>query len=202
MAERADPYYQHDALLGEAPIQGRDTGIHLRLHVADEPSTEPQELFPLRHQRGTRTYVHAKPYLLEPDVRLTVALAPRVPAPEAASRPGAEIGRVVGSEHRGWRRREIGQAQAWHYHEDRTLVLWESFLEERFRSGDDPAVDAAHVTVWQGFERWLLAHLCGVERIMTTWEDEYDRDVWAKFLRQQGYAPLPPAAFIKEVSHS
>jgi bifunctional DNA-binding transcriptional regulator/antitoxin component of YhaV-PrlF toxin-antitoxin module len=85
------------------------------------------------------------------------------------------------------------------HHDDRTLVLWESFLEERFRSGDDPAVDAAHVTVWQGLERWLLAHLGGIERIMTTWEDEYDRDVWATFLRQQGYTPLPPAAFIKEV---
>ncbi len=165
-----DPYFQHDELLGEAPLPGGQWGIHLRLHVADEPYTEPQEIFPLQHQRGRRTYVQAKPYILEPDIRLTVALSPRFPYPEVATRPGAEIGRVVGSEVRTFRRRDIGHAQAWYYHQERTLVLWECFLEDRFRSGDDPAADMAHLTVWQGFEASLLRHLCGVERIMTTWE--------------------------------
>ncbi len=87
--EPSDPYYQHDELLGEADVLGEQRGLHLRVHLAEEPYTESQEIFTLKHHSGTRTYVHAKPYILVPDIRLTVALSPRFPYPEVASKPGA-----------------------------------------------------------------------------------------------------------------
>ena len=140
--EQPDPYYQHDELLGEAPLRGTMAGIHLQLHLAQERYTERHEIFPLQHPRGTRTYVHAKPYILEPDIRLTVALS-------SVPEPGGAMGRIMESGLRNFRRRHIGNAQAWLYHQDRALVLWECFLEEHYRTGDDPARDPAHVALWQ-----------------------------------------------------
>ena len=89
----AEPYYQHDVYLGDVPLPGvshppgRPVGLHLRLHVAEEPYRGRRELVPLRHAAGTRVYVHARPYVLVPDYRLTVALPASRPTPgEAAGR--------------------------------------------------------------------------------------------------------------------
>jgi hypothetical protein len=193
--EPDDPYYQHEHFIGEVPIQGRPTGLHLRIHTQDEPYRGRHEIYPVSAPRGTRTYIHAKPYVLEPDIRLTVGLYQR-PDPTGA------VGRVIGSEQRNWRRREIGQAQAWHYPQDRTVVLWECYQHDWLRTSDDPAQDPLHVATWQGFERWLLKHLQPVERIVTTWEDIYDRPIWQAFLASQGftpYGPEYPAAFVKQI---
>jgi hypothetical protein len=56
--------------------------------------------------------------------------------------------------------------------------------------------------LWQGWERWLLSRSPGAARIVTTWEDLYDRPVWQAFLESQGYRSVAPAAFIKEVGHT
>src|SRR5687768_11499121 len=55
-APDTEPYYQHDFYLGEVPLRGRPTGIHLRMHSQEEPYEERHEIFPLQHPRGRRTY--------------------------------------------------------------------------------------------------------------------------------------------------
>ena len=90
----------------------------------------------------------------------------------------------------------IGHAQAWHYAENRTLFPWESFLEQRYRSGP-PAADRLHQTVWANWEAWTRDHSPGVRRIVTTWEDIYDRGEWLEFLKGQEYEQIAPAAFVK-----
>jgi hypothetical protein len=44
--------------------------------VAEETFRGRRELVPLRHAAGIRVYVHARPYVLVPDYRLTVAPRP------------------------------------------------------------------------------------------------------------------------------
>jgi hypothetical protein len=66
------------------------------------------ELVPLAHPVGERGYVHARPYVLEPEITLTVGLFPTL-------REGGAVGEVVDSAWEGMRHVEIGQAQAWHY---------------------------------------------------------------------------------------
>ncbi len=46
-------------------------------------------------------------------------------------------------------------------------------------------------------ETLLPARLPDVERLVTTWEDLYDRADWQAFLEQLGYAQLEPAIFSK-----
>ena len=97
------------------------------------------------------------------------------------------------------RHHEIGNAQAWLYNEDRTLMLWECFTEQWCR-GPNPSEDEALLTLWTGFERVLLEQLPTTERIVTTWEDLYERPVWQQFLEVRGYRPWTPGAFLKELA--
>ncbi len=73
MSEREreiDPYWTEDRLLGEAVVQDESSLVRLRLHVSDEPyhASTREELVPLAHRTGSRTYVHAKPYVSEPSI--------------------------------------------------------------------------------------------------------------------------------------
>lgn len=116
-----DPYYQHEAYVGDVALPGvsypreRPVGLHLRLHVAEEPYADPPPFLPIRQRRGRRVYVHARPYALVPEYRLTIAL----------TTPGRPAGRVQDVQHRGWRRLDVGTAQAWLYPAEGTLVVWE-----------------------------------------------------------------------------
>jgi hypothetical protein len=76
---------------------------------------------------GPATKVHAKPYVLEPEIILTFDL---VPTPGSAG----TIEAVERSEWAGMRHREIGNFQAWHYPADRVLVHCECFLNDGVRS--------------------------------------------------------------------
>ena len=110
MSEREreiDPYWTEDLLLGEAQVQGEPSLVRMRLHVSEEPyhASNREELVPLAHRTGFRTYVHAKPYVSEPSIDLTVGLYP------TETEQGA-IGEVLASDWVGMRQREIGQAQA------------------------------------------------------------------------------------------
>ena len=106
---------------------------------------------------------------------------------------------VLSSDWVGMRQREIGQAQAWFYPADKLLILWECFLEDRFRQ-EDPLHDPALATIWTGFERTLLARFPGTQRIATpSWEDLYERPAWQQFLGDQGFLPFSPGCFVKEL---
>lgn len=183
------PYWHEDVAIGEGRFYRDIYTIRARLHTETERFSRRDEIIPLSEPTGRRVYVHAKPYILLPDITLTVALSER---PELS---GA-IGEVLGSEWTGMRQEEIGQAQAWCYPTDRLLVLWECFLEERHRR-DDAAADSTHAALWTSFEHLLLTRFPDTERLVTTWEDLYDRSDWHAFLSAQGYEQAAPAAFLK-----
>jgi hypothetical protein len=170
-------------------------GYRFKVHESEERFSHGHaELVPLSGRRGTRTYFHGKPYRLEPDYQLTVALNPAPPAT-------GQIGVVERSSWEGLRHRELGQAQGWYYSADRTLVLWECYLEAHFRAAP-PYEDPLHLMVWQTWERFLLHRSPGVARVVTTWEDIYDRDTWRVFLEGQGYEQIASVAFSKPIEEA
>ena len=102
----------------------------------------------MRQDSGTRTFIHAKPYIFAPDTQFTVSLSPQ---PDLQDSHGA-IGTVTEARLRRLRPQDIGHAQAWYYPQDRVIVLWECFLQPHYRDGDDPAMDTLHTAVWRDFE--------------------------------------------------
>jgi hypothetical protein len=105
MSEQApDPYWQHDFAVELSPLgEQLGFGVRFKAHESLEPFRLDQagDLVPLRVTRGTRLYFHGKPYQLEPDYRLTVALHPVPP-------PTGEVGVVEEARWEGLRQREIG----------------------------------------------------------------------------------------------
>lgn len=190
-----DPSWTDDLLLGEAVLLGERRAIRLRLHQAQERyhRRDGAELVPLSEATGERLYVHAKPYLLVPDITLAVELSPRPRSADAA------IGHVVGSDWTGMRHLEIGQAQAWYYPSDRLLLLWECFLDDRYRK-EEPEHDDALTAVWTGFERVLRERFPQATQLVTpSWEDLYERAGWQAFLHRRGYQSFTQRAFRKEL---
>ncbi len=187
----SSPYFGHDELIGDVVLAGEPYGLRLELHESEERFRGHTELFPLRQRTGTRRYVHAKPYVLEPEITLTVDLSP-------THRHGDAVGVVAASSWEGMRHREVGQAQAWYYPVDRVLVIWECFLLGPYRERE-PVRDMSLGALWTGFEQTLLGRLPHAERLVTTWEDIYPREQWANFLTAQGYAAEGGAVFAKPV---
>jgi hypothetical protein len=195
-----DSYWTHNPVIGEGDVQGHNALIRLHLHQSEEPYFHSEELFPIAaHLPGnhpphgaTRTYFHAKPFILLPQMTITFGLT----KPKADSR---EIGRVIGSDVKHLQEQEIGNAQAWYYPTEKALVLWECYLHQPYRQ-KDPRKDALLATIWQGFEKTLLKELPETTKIFTTYEPIYDRPVYQTFLAKQGYHPTAKVAFVKEVT--
>jgi hypothetical protein len=188
-----DSYWTHNLVIGEGDIQGHTSLICLHLHRSEERAYYEESLFPISVKRGdTKTYFHAKPYILIPQMTITIGLT----RPKADS---DEIGRVIGSDVTKLQKREIGNAQAWYYPAEKTLVLWECYLHQPFRQ-EDLRKDALLATIWQGFEETLLKELPDADKIYTTYEPIYDRQVYKTFLAKHGYRKIDKVAFVKEVS--
>jgi len=165
--------------------------LRLAAHTADEHYQRGySKLEPLTAVRGTRTYIHAKPYILVPDTRLTAAFST---LPDA----GGAIGRARQSEWAGMKGETVGQAQEWFYHEDRVLVLWECFLEDRYQTGEAPD-DPNMRVLWEGFEHFLLGQFSPVRQLVTTADDPlYERHDYERFLGDLAYTRLSAGAFAK-----
>jgi hypothetical protein len=191
MSEHEDePYWQDDRLIGEARIHGEQASIRLRVHLAQEDYYGRDELIRLRHPTGTRTYVHGRPYVLVPDITLTMATYPQ---PQA----NGAVGEVLSSEWEAMRHLEVGNAQAWYYPQDRVVMLWECFLFEHHIQSN-PTADPTLTALWSGFEGLLQDYFPHARRIVTpSWEDIYDRDLWQGFLAQRGYRPTRRRIFAK-----
>jgi hypothetical protein len=179
--------------LGEAAITGSPFTIRLKGHRSEESYRDREnEIIPLVQPHGQRSYLHARPYVLLPDIELTIAIA-RGPLKDGA------IGTVIGSEVRGMREQMIGNAQSWYYPADRTAILWECYLFDWCRHGENPLADEALVTLWTGFERVVREQFPEATRIATpSWENLYDRTLWESFLRTQNYKPFTRLAFLKD----
>ena len=183
-----DDYWQHDLAIGEARFWRDEYTARMRAHQETESYRGPIELIGRRSYAGERLYFHAKPYILLPDISLTVGLYDR-----SQSR---NIGEVTGSTWEGMRHQEIGQAQAWYYAGEGLAVLWECYLEEAFRQ-EDPTADRALEVVWRGFERFLTEALPDIKWIITPSAEPIYPHNWEGFLRRMGYSQLNKRAFEK-----
>jgi hypothetical protein len=189
-----DPYWHEDLAIAEGRFDHETHTVRLRLHRSAERISWVEALFSLSAAQQAdrrRLYFHGRPYILLPDYTVTIAPYPR-PTPSDA------IGAVTGARWEGLKHEDVGKAQAWYYPIDRTLVLWECVLDERFRQAD-PRQDETLQRLWAGFERAVLERCPGAERVYTTWEDSYARPIWREFLGARGYRAIAPAAFVKEV---
>lgn len=93
------PFWQFDEAIGEDRFHGEQAALRLKAHMSQERyhrASELDEIVPLQAKSGTRIYVLAKPYILEPDYRLTVDLYPQ-PKQDGA------IGEVASSDWVGMR---------------------------------------------------------------------------------------------------
>ena len=78
MSERVEgeSYWQGDLALGEIELEGTRYPLRMRLHRPRESYQERRELVPLEVSSGERIYLHATPYLLIPEMQLTVDIDP------------------------------------------------------------------------------------------------------------------------------
>lgn len=186
------PFWTADIALYEGRFRhyrGQPVPVRASVHVGEEqyrPGDVRREIVPLAHQAGERSYVLLKPYVPEPNQMLTVGLY-------SHATPDGAIGEVMSATTAGTRQREIGHAQAWHYPLDRTLVLWECYLNPPFRDRPLPE-DVNMARLWTATERWLLERFPATTRIVTTARDPLFGDAeYQRFLTERGYEPVTTA---------
>ena len=183
------PARQLDEALGEVTLFGEQWTLRVKAALVDEPYRRSlrSEIVPVTAERGTRTVVHAQPYVLVPHITLDVA---------PASQPtGDQLGEVTDSRWEGMRPEYVGQAQAWYYDADRLLVIWEALLEDRYQTGEAPE-DANLRALWLGFEAFLLRQFPDAEQLVTSPDDPlYEPADYQRFLRDLGYQSVSSHAF-------
>jgi hypothetical protein len=169
-----------------------------RFHTSQETyHGSSHEIIPIRERKGKRTYVMMHPYVLEPKLTFTIGLYSK---PKKYHDQESPIGEVIGSNHEGFREVQVGNAQAWYYYEDKTIVLWECFFDDRFRKHPLPE-DTTMQKLWNGFERWLLKQFPQAKTLATPFNDPIAESIeeYQAFLKSLGYSPLADAAFGKKV---
>jgi hypothetical protein len=189
--DQEQSYWTADVAIGEGRFYDDRFTIRLALHEQAERYFGRSEIFPLTANTGSRVYFHAKPYILLPDINLQIGLFPEP--------RGDVIGKVETVNWEGMRHEVLGNAQAWFYPQERALVLWECFIEERHRR-PDPLEDANQQMLWAAFEQLVMERSLGVEKVYTSWEDLYERPLWKRFVEGRGYHQVAPALFQKDVA--
>jgi hypothetical protein len=97
------------------------------------------------------------------------------------------------------REERVADAQSWFYPADRTIVIWELIPKDRFRQ-EDPREDLTLRDLWLRYEAFLTAKFRSANRLLTTWDDLWERDPWQGFLNTLGYHQTGPAVFAKDIS--
>ncbi len=198
------PYYSLDTSLFAGSFRyfsrsNEPVPVRGKVHTSEEQYSLRQaetEIVPIKTLKGQRSYFHLKPYVFVPDIRLTIGLYKK-PKQYADQEPA--IGEVIDSyEKPHMREQEIGQAQAWYYPMDKTIVLWECYLYEFVRETsllEDPNMR----DLWQGFERFLRTQCVGAERITTPSNDPIaeTREEYQQFLGALGFQPVAKSAWGK-----
>jgi len=191
-----DPFWTDHAELFKGIFRyyrEKPEAVHAKFHRSEEKyHREKDEIIPLAHPKGTRTYVMMHFYTVEPNIYLTFNVRPKVYADL-----GEVLGKVQSSEVRGLREQQIGNAQAWYYPADHTIVLWECFFDRQFR---DTALlkDDNMKTLWQQVEVALSGFFPDSTQIVTPFSDPlYSIEEYQTFLRALGYQPVAQAAFGK-----
>lgn len=170
-----------------------------RFHRSEETYTEGSlELLPLKHRNGTRTYVMMQPYVREPVLTLTVGLYKQ---PKHFADQDSAIGRTIGAPKQdGFREVQVGNAQAWYYQEEQTIMLWECFFDSRLHTHPF-LTDANLQKLWQNFEQWLRNRFPEATTLATPFNDPiaHSSDEYQEFLSSLGYAPLAKGVFGKKL---
>jgi len=107
---------------------------------------------------------------------------------------------VIGSNHEGFREAQVGNAQAWYYPADKTIVLWECFFDDRFRKF--PLLEDTNMQMlWQSFEHWLIKQFPRASTLATPLNDPIAEsiDEYQAFLQSLGYSSLAKSAYGKKM---
>ncbi len=196
----SEPYWTLDTSLftGTFRYFGSDPiSVRGKVHTEQERYTRSdvnQEITPIAITSGTRTYFHMKPFVLIPDVILTIGLYQQ-------PQPSGAIGEVTSKQERRQKEVEIGNVQAWSY-PDGTLVLWECFLHDFVRVGalED---DANMAMLWCSVETYLAGQFPQSTQIATTaFDPMFETDEYQQLLAALGYAPVAKAAWGKAIERS
>ncbi len=199
-----DDFWNHDIFLfsGTFPrYRNTPRPVRGKLHVSDEPyriDAREQDIRPIPTPKGSRTYIMLHPYMLEPILTFTVGLYNK---PKQYADQGEAIGETRGEpKQEGVREVQIGSAQAWYYHQDKIIEIWECFLFSGFR--DHPFVADPHMQkLWLGFEGWLARQFPEATRIVTPFHDPIAHSIgeYQTFLRSLGYESVAKSAFGKPI---
>jgi hypothetical protein len=170
-----------------------------KFHTSEEKySASSLEIIPIKAEKGNRSYVMMQPYVLEPKLSFTVGIYYK---PKHYADQDSAIGETIGQpKSEGFREAQVGNAQAWYYHEDKTIVLWECFFDSRFRKHALPG-DNNMKHLWGSFEHWLIKQFPQAKTLATPFNDPIAEsiDEYKAFLKSLGYSPIAKAAFGKNI---
>ena len=195
-----DSFWTQDTLLFEGTFhyyRDKTQPVRGKIHISEEQYDfqsfgHSLERSYLKTPKGTRTYHLLHPYVLQPNIVMSLTFQPKHYADA-----GTILGKTIDSRVAGLRHEDIGNAQAWYYPQDNVLVLWECFLSEFAR--DVPLLqDRNMANLWIGFEQWLLNRYPDTERIITPHADPiWNVKEYQAFLRARGYKKDLPGTFSK-----
>jgi hypothetical protein len=203
--QHTDDFWTHDTPLfvGTFPYYRNDPRmVQARLHVSDEKFRYGKhEIVPLTMKlgdTGKRTYVMMHPYILEPELFMTVGMYPK---PKHYADQDEAIGEVLSTQVKGMRQQQIGNAQAWYYPQNKLIVLWECFLDAHLRNARSLTDDMYMQKLWNSFEHWLANQFPEAIRIATPFNDPIAKSIeeYQAFLHSLGYEPVAKAAFGKPI---
>jgi hypothetical protein len=194
MRNKADQHdefwtHRHELFTGTfRSFRNKPKPVYGRFHVSEERYFERRdEIVPLSEASGTRSYVMFQPYVLVPNMTLTVGLYSK-PKQYADMEPA--IGKVVSSRVEDEREEQLGSGQAWYYHTDRILVLWECLLYDFFRV-EQLGRDQNMRSLWTSVEEWLRSQFPQTQQVVTPWSDPaFPTPAYQAFLRSLGYSKV------------
>jgi hypothetical protein len=199
-----DPFWTHDTMLFDGTFHyyhDKKHQVRGRAHVTGESYDfnnfgHSLERDVLKTAKGKRIYTLMKPYVLQPDMTMSVAL---YGSPKHYADADEAIGHVIKTNFDGVRAVEIGNAQAWYYAEDSVIVLWECFLDSYVR--DAPlGKDENMALLWSAFEQWLIKRYPEAKQVVTPWSDPmWPTEEYQAFLRARGYRKAAPGLFAKHL---
>ncbi len=196
----SEPYWTLDTSLftGTFRYFGSDSvSVRGKVHTEQERYTRSdvnQEITPIAVTSGTRTYLHLRPFVLIPDIVLTIGLYQK-------PQPGGALGEVLGGRERKQKEVEVGNVQTWSY-PDGTLVLWECFLHDFVRVGALQD-DANMAMLWRSVETFLAGQFPQSTQIATTaFDPMFETDEYQQLLAALGYVPIAKAAWGKAIERS
>ena len=197
-----DDYWTHDTPLfvGTFPYyRNNPRMVQGKIHTAEESYFgAASEIIPLKNKKGTCIYVNMHPYVLEPEVYMNIGLYQK---PKQYADQDEAIGEVLSTQVKGMRQHQIGNAQAWYYPADKTIVLWECFFDSQVRNITSLTEDMHMPKLWKAFGQWLSKQFPEANRIATPFNDPIAKTIeeYQAFLRSLGYTPIAQAAFGKEI---